>query len=392
MLITLLFSFVGYATGGGKGDTTPWVGLGVDDVLSYDIVLYDGTNVTASATENEDLYWALRGGGSGFGVITSIETAVISASEEASNFTWVSASYKQTQNEAREFLKRFQDFLMPDLPISSKEYKEKIRATSAKFGGTASYNTNIRGSLGFSGLYLGSEDEANSTFAEAGLLDSEILDGFDSIEFSSWADAQSFIICNTLGGGPGGYYWVSWVKPGSWWFDDADPIYKLKVDICEDLGIHSTNCYQVDWGNIPKCDPFRFDADSGDPDFDEDALKNEILPALKDVAKHPQSWLNRPGGNPLPMIPSYSGGLLHGRVDPDVLLEMANEGIDFIDTLHGKHRAKMEKSFDSLSRVFSQAVILIFPTRHRCYCLRNSISIPSRAESIIRRSNFGRAR
>eukprot|EP00984_Skeletonema_dohrnii_P010711 scaffold4199_cov110-Skeletonema_dohrnii-CCMP3373.AAC.4 len=65
----------GYATGGGQGDTTPWVGLGIDDVLSYDIVLYNGTAVTASATSHSDLYWALQGGGSGYGVITSLETA-----------------------------------------------------------------------------------------------------------------------------------------------------------------------------------------------------------------------------------------------------------------------------------------------------------------------------
>ena len=52
---------LGYATGGGQGDTTPYVGLGVDDVIAYDIVLYDGRNITASQTEHPNLYWYLRG-------------------------------------------------------------------------------------------------------------------------------------------------------------------------------------------------------------------------------------------------------------------------------------------------------------------------------------------
>ena len=52
---------IGYATGGGQGDTTPYVGLGIDDVISYRIVTSDGVAKNASATENEDLYWYLRG-------------------------------------------------------------------------------------------------------------------------------------------------------------------------------------------------------------------------------------------------------------------------------------------------------------------------------------------
>ena len=54
-------STLGYSTGGGQGDVTPYVGLGVDDVLAYDIVLYDGRKITASETEHRDLYWYLRG-------------------------------------------------------------------------------------------------------------------------------------------------------------------------------------------------------------------------------------------------------------------------------------------------------------------------------------------
>lgn len=53
--------YAGYATGGGQGDTTPYAGYAADLVLSYNIVLFDGSEVKASATENSDLFWYLRG-------------------------------------------------------------------------------------------------------------------------------------------------------------------------------------------------------------------------------------------------------------------------------------------------------------------------------------------
>jgi FAD/FMN-containing dehydrogenase len=64
---------VGYTLGGGMGWLARKYGISADSVNWFELVTADGNLVRASATENADLFWGLRGGGGNFGVVTGME-------------------------------------------------------------------------------------------------------------------------------------------------------------------------------------------------------------------------------------------------------------------------------------------------------------------------------
>ncbi len=81
---TSTVGIAGLTLGGGIGYLARKHGLAIDHVRSFEVVTADGELVTASASENADLYWALRGGGGNFGIVTRFEYEAVPVGETLS--------------------------------------------------------------------------------------------------------------------------------------------------------------------------------------------------------------------------------------------------------------------------------------------------------------------
>jgi FAD/FMN-containing dehydrogenase len=89
----------GLTLGGGFGRLGRKFGMSIDNVVSADVVTADGQLRRASARENPDLYWALRGGGGNFGVVTAFEFQLHEQDRKV-----ISGSYSFSWDEAQQVL------------------------------------------------------------------------------------------------------------------------------------------------------------------------------------------------------------------------------------------------------------------------------------------------
>ncbi|MFI6873922.1 FAD-binding oxidoreductase [Streptomyces sp. NPDC050400] len=95
----------GLALGGGLGHLTRRCGLTVDNIVAARVVLADGSQVRADADENQDLYWAIRGGGGNFGVVTEFTFRLHEVSTVVAGPTfWPAEQGAEVLAAYREFL------------------------------------------------------------------------------------------------------------------------------------------------------------------------------------------------------------------------------------------------------------------------------------------------
>ncbi|KAM3093039.1 FAD-binding oxidoreductase [Phormidesmis sp. 146-12] len=100
----------GFTLGGGYSELIGAYGLGIDNLLSAQVVTADGQLLTANAEEHPDLMWGLRGGGGNFGVVVSLEYRLHPLT------TVLSGLLLYPLGEARTVLRRLNDFMatIPD--------------------------------------------------------------------------------------------------------------------------------------------------------------------------------------------------------------------------------------------------------------------------------------
>src|SRR5467141_1913484 len=101
----------GLTLGGGFGWLTRKYGMSVDNLVSADVVTADGKLVRASASENPDLFWGIRGGGGNFGIITSFEFQLHPVGPQV-----LSGLIVFPFDQAKTVLKKYRDLVeeMPD--------------------------------------------------------------------------------------------------------------------------------------------------------------------------------------------------------------------------------------------------------------------------------------
>jgi FAD/FMN-containing dehydrogenase len=85
--------------GGGHGWLQGRYGNLADNLLSARLVLGNGTTITVSATENEDLWWGLRGAGHNFGIVASIEYKIYDRTPETDTWAYHEFIFSQDKLE-----------------------------------------------------------------------------------------------------------------------------------------------------------------------------------------------------------------------------------------------------------------------------------------------------
>jgi len=166
----------GLTLGGGLGWLRKKHGLSCDNLRSVEIVTADGTLLTASQNENEDLFWALRGGGGNFGIVTSFEfnlhevgptvmmCAVMYAIENAEKVlsTWMNFMTSSPDEISSQAL----FWAIPDI----EDFPEDARGKHV---------------IAITAMYVGDSDEGEKAFEKIRNIDTPVIDLSGKIPYTA---------------------------------------------------------------------------------------------------------------------------------------------------------------------------------------------------------------
>ena len=196
----------GLTLGGGLGHLTRKYGLTIDNLLGAELVLANGERVTASADENPDLFWAIRGGGGNFGVVT---TFVFRASPAG---TVVGGPTFWPIEESVEVLRAYREFL----PAAPRELTGFFAFHFVPPGPPFPEELHRRHICGVVWNYLGTEEELAKLLAPMLEVGTPIMHGVHPMPLA------------TLNGAFDGLY-----PPGDQWYWRADFIRELSDEAVE---------------------------------------------------------------------------------------------------------------------------------------------------------------
>jgi FAD/FMN-containing dehydrogenase len=173
----------GLTLGGGLGWLVRKYGLALDNLLSVEVVLADGTLVKASERDNADLFWAIRGGGGNFGVVTSFEFQAHPVGTVLAGIVLHPAA------AAENALRRWRD-LEADAPDESTE-----GALLFHFPDDPTAPETLRGAalVGLGGVYAGSPEQGEKLLRPLREYGSPLVDTFQSMPYNAAQRMADFL-------------------------------------------------------------------------------------------------------------------------------------------------------------------------------------------------------
>ena len=156
----------GLVTGGGFGRVARRFGLAIDNLISVDVVTADGQLRHASAEENPDLFWGVRGGGGNFGIVTNFEFQLHPMGRRV-----IGGAILFPIARAREVLSLYAEY-SPRAP----DELDMIFFIKQAPGGEA-------GVVGIAVCYSGPENEAERILAPIRRLKSPLFDGLGAVDY-----------------------------------------------------------------------------------------------------------------------------------------------------------------------------------------------------------------
>ena len=145
----------GLTLGGGLGHLTRKCGLSIDNLLEAELVLASGERVTANADEHPDLYWAIRGGGGNFGVVTSFKFRLHDVDTVFAGPTFWAI------DDSAEVLSAYREFL----PNAPRELNGFFAYASVPPAPPFPEELHLRKVCGIVWCYVGGEQEAATAMA-----------------------------------------------------------------------------------------------------------------------------------------------------------------------------------------------------------------------------------